>query len=66
MKTAEERWEDGDEHDPRSVVLGKKLRNIDEKYCEGSLDLSFGGDGDNGENLLYVLDIYFELEDKKK
>jgi len=62
IKTAEQRWEDGDDHDPRSIKLAKKLADIDTKYGGDSMDLRFGGDGDNGENLLCLLDIYFELE----
>lgn len=53
------RWEEGLDHHPRSKEIGKALRRINaENYWP--MDLEFGGDGDNGETLLYLLDIYFE------
>ena len=50
--TPEERWEQGIPHRGETEDVGGLL----EKYT----DLSFGGDGDDGEQILYVLDIYFE------
>jgi hypothetical protein len=60
------RWEKGIEHDSRSVKIAKTVGEIDFDVLEDSLCLSFGGDGDNGEALMYALDIYFELLDKKR
>ena len=58
--TVEQRWERGLDHDPRSEKLGRALEKIDWDYGDDRLGLKFGGDGDNGERLLYLLDIYFE------
>lgn len=55
----DERWEQGIEHDPRSIALAKAIEKLDfengDFFC-----FKFGGDGDNGEQLLYLLDIYFD------
>jgi len=61
----DKRWEEGIPHDPRSEDLAYALRLLDFKYGNDVLYLRFGGDGDNGEHLMYLLDIYFEQEDKK-
>lgn len=56
------RWEEGLDHDPRSVNLMEFLRKLDAEngYC---FDWRFGGDGDNGEEMLYQLDVWFETMD---
>jgi hypothetical protein len=59
-----DRWEKGIDHDQRSDRLARALGEIDFQVLGDSLCLKFGGDGDNGEQLLYALDIYFELLDK--
>lgn len=57
--SVEERWEKGIPHTPRAEHLARELARIDD--ANGSyFDFRFGGDGDNGEVLLYLLDIYFE------
>jgi hypothetical protein len=61
IKSIEQRWSDGDFHNPKSIALANALAKIDEKYGDSRLDLKFGGDGDNGEDLMWVLDIYFEM-----
>lgn len=58
-----QRWEKGIDHDPRSEKIGRAIGAIDYEVGGDSLCLKFGGDGDNGEALLYALDIYFELLD---
>ena len=60
------RWEKGIDHDPRSIALGDIIGDINYDLFDDSLYLKFGGDGDNGEELLYALDVYFELVDKKR
>jgi hypothetical protein len=62
--TPEERWEKGVPHDPRSEQLARSIAKIDHDTGD-RLGLKFGGDGDNGEHLLYLLDIHFEAEDNK-
>jgi hypothetical protein len=59
-----QRWEKGIDHDPRSVEIGKAIETIDWEVHNDSLCWKFGGDGDNGESLLFALDIYFELKDR--
>lgn len=50
------RWEDGTPHHIESEKIKKFIsKNFDE--------FDFGGDGDNGETLLYILDVYFECKD---
>lgn len=57
--TLEQRWERGIPHHPKSVELYKKLDKLDfengDVFCFKS-----GGDGDNGEHLMYLLDMIFE------
>jgi hypothetical protein len=54
------RWEEGIDHHPKSYEFRKLVRELDEYGC-----YKFGGDGDNGEDILYMLDIFFETEDAK-
>lgn len=63
--TPDERWEKGIDHDDRSCALVDALIEIDEKYNNGHVDIRVGGDGDNGEELAYLLDIYYELQPKR-
>ncbi len=64
MSAIEERWEAGTEHDPHSVALYRAVAEID---ClnDDYFNFKCGGDGDNGEELMYILDVYFENLDKK-
>jgi len=57
--TLNERYERGLPHDARSVELFKFIEKLD--FEEGSDFFCFksGGDGDNGEHLMYLLDVYF-------
>lgn len=57
------RWEKGMPHHPKSIALFKKLANIDWEYGGDYFHWSSGGDGDNGEHLMYELDILFETEE---
>lgn len=58
------RWEQGRAHHPESAKLGVAIDILDFKYNNDSMGWNFGGDGDNGEGLLYLLDIYFEAKDR--
>lgn len=60
LKGMDARWLDGDPHDHRSEQIYKFLREVDNGY----FDWREGGDGDNGEELMYQLDMYFEAVDK--
>lgn len=58
------RWESGEAHDPRSYEIIKAVAELDFCFANDSFCLKYGGDGDNGEALAYLLDIYFEAKDK--
>lgn len=58
------RCEEGIPHHPKSVKLYKEIERIDFKYGGDSFGFKSGGDGDNGEHLMYLLDIYFESEEQ--
>jgi len=58
-----DRWEQGIDHDERSLDLYGFLAEYDGKFADHSMDLSSGGDGDNGEALMYLLDEYFAAID---
>lgn len=55
--------DDTDHHDPRSLKIIEALKLIDSEFSEGYFDWKTGGDGDNGEELLIQLDIYFKALD---
>lgn len=58
------RWENGVDHHPKSEEMARKLGKIDLHFNNDQFCFKFGGDGDNGETLMYLLDIYFEELDK--
>ena len=58
------RWVKGTEHHPKSVELFKSLAEIDLQYGNDYFCWKSGGDGDNGEFMMYEMDIYFERQDK--
>lgn len=49
-----DRWSEGMDHHPWSERL---IRYV---YDEGSVDISIGGDGDDGESIMFVLDSFWE------
>ena len=56
----DKRWEQGIEHQEESEELYAEIADLDftiggDRFCFKS-----GGDGDNGEHLMYLLDIIFE------
>jgi len=57
------RWEQGTEHHPKSINLYKRIEALDFKHGGDSFCFKSGGDGDNGEHLMYLMDIYFEEKD---
>jgi len=57
------RWEEGIEHHPKSIEIVEALEEIDFKYGGDTLCIKTGGDGDNGEHMMFLLDIYFEQQD---
>ncbi len=58
-----ERWETGIEHDPRSIEIYKFIEEYDFVFCNDHFCWKSGGDGDNGETLMYQLDEYFANKD---
>lgn len=58
------RWEEGTDHHPESEKLMRALKDIDIDLCDDYFCWKVGGDGDNGETLMYEMDIYFEARDK--
>lgn len=61
-----ERWEQGIEHEEKSVKLFNAIRKIDEEHGGDYFCFKSGGDGDNGEHLMYLLDIHFNPTNKPK
>ncbi len=57
------RWESGTPHHPKSQELMQRISDLDWELCNGALDLKTGGDGDIGESIMYLMDIYFEEQD---
>lgn len=53
------RWEEGTPHHPKSEEVERVIKELDTYGL-----FEFGGDGDNGEDLLYMLDVYFERKDE--
>lgn len=58
------RWQDGIEHNPKSVELFKFIAEIDFEVYSDCFCWKSGGDGDNGETLMYELDAYFDEQDR--
>jgi len=56
--SANKRWESGTDHHPKSVALFEKIRKV--------VDWKDRGDGDNGEELMYQLDVIFEAKENKE
>ena len=59
------RWEQGIKHDSKSEELVRAIADLDFKYGGDFFCFKVGGDGDNGEHLMYLLDIYYELKEKE-
>ena len=63
MTDTDDRWEKGIEHHPESEKLFVELREVDYELNHDVFCWKAGGDGNNGEELMYELDIIFELRD---
>lgn len=57
------RWEEGIPHHPEAEKLAIEIGKLDLEFGEDYFCLKYGGDGDNGEHLSYLLSIYFERKD---
>lgn len=58
--TTKKRWEEGIEHHPISKRLMAFLCEHDFKDYDDYFCWKKGGDGDNGEILMYEMDAFFE------
>ena len=57
-----ERWEKGVEHHPKSLELFAHIAKVDFECCGDYFCWKSGGDGDNGETLMYEMDSFFEMQ----
>jgi hypothetical protein len=57
MSDIQRRWEQGIPHHPLSLELMEHMQRMDTR---DAADLRTGGDGDNGETLMYLMDSFFE------
>lgn len=61
--TSKDRWKSGIVHHPMSVRLMEFILDHDFYDYSDSFCWKVGGDGDNGETLMYEMDAFFELLD---
>ena len=59
-----ERWEKGVPHHPEAERIMELLQTSDWLF-DDYFDWNTGGDGDNGETLMYSLSVLLELRDVK-
>jgi hypothetical protein len=64
--TKKNRWEDGIDHHPMSERLMRFLAKHDFEDYGDYFCWKLGGDGDNGEALMYQMDAFFEMLDQEK
>lgn len=61
--TSIDRWGEGRDHHHESVRLMEFLAEHDFKDYGDYFCWKIGGDGDNGETLMYQMDAYFEMRE---
>jgi len=61
--TCKDRWEKGIDHHPMSLRLMEFLAEHDYEDYGDHFCWKTGGDGDNGETLMFEMDAFFELLD---
>lgn len=64
-KDIHRRWLHGMPHHPKSVAMFRSLQSIDFNHGDDFFCWKSGGDGDNGEHLMFEMDVYFELQDQE-
>lgn len=57
------RWENGIKHHPTSERLVRFMADHDFNDYGDSFCIKMGGDGDNGEQLMFIMDAFFEMLD---
>lgn len=62
--TSIDRWEEGTHHHPMSERLMQFISDHDIIDYQDHFCWKIGGDGDNGETLMYEMDAFFEMLDK--
>lgn len=62
--TSGDRWSEGKTHHPMSERLVRFLAKHDLNDYGDCFQWSVGGDGDNGETLMYQMDAFFEMLDR--
>ena len=60
-----DRWSLGIPHHPKSIEIYKRIEQLDFEIMNDSFGFSSGGDGDNGETLMYLFDVFFDEKDKE-
>ena len=60
------RWASGTPHHKESMRLMKLIAELDFEFNNDYFQWKYGGDGDNGESLMYLMDMIFELDDRNK
>ena len=63
--TQVDRWGEGISHHPMSERLMDFMKDHDSIDYNDAFEWKIGGDGDNGENVMYQMDAFFELLDKE-
>lgn len=61
-----DRWKKGIPHHPESLKIMEEISTLDWMFFNNYFCWKMGGDGDNGETLMYMMDIIFELRDAEK
>lgn len=57
------RWENDTDHHPESIAAIKALAELDFLFGGDRFQIKTGGDGDDGESMMYLLDIFYENRD---
>lgn len=56
----EDRWSAGIPHERESIKLVQLIKQMDLRHFDDYFCLKIGGDGDNGETLMYIIDALIE------
>jgi hypothetical protein len=62
-KKFDTRWEEGIPHHPKSLELMEHIKAVDFHQAGDYFCWKSGGDGDNGELLMFEMDSFFEKQD---
>lgn len=58
--TVRDRWSEGIDHNPQAEKLALLIGEFDYHHFGDHFCWKFGGDGDNGETLTYILDEIYD------